>query len=252
MRRMECWARWAVSFGLCVACGGESATGDSTNHASTPGGSAGTSGSAAALNGGSAGAGGSASPARGGSTSTNGSGGTSLGGSAGASAAGGISNAGRAPVDGEGGSAGDPGNPENEPEPVRIIRGDPEDEFWDLTIRGQALDEYEGKLVIVRMGWPDRAPERLVSGGARIEDGAFDLVFPAAWEADLYKTKLVLIDVNGDHACDLTIDRLFGDSRASYADGFVVNLGSPRGMFDMAEIDDAFYCGWFNSEWPSE
>jgi hypothetical protein len=178
LRRIEHWGRWAVSFGLCVACGGESAAGDSTKSTSSPRGT--------------------------------------------------------------------------EPEPVRIIRGAPEDEFWDLTIWGEALDEYEGKLVTVRMGWPDRAPERLVSGGARIENGTFELVFPAAWERDLYKTKLVLIDVNGDHACDLAIDRLFGDSRATYADAFVVNLGSARSMHDMVEMDDAFYCEWFNSEWPLE
>jgi hypothetical protein len=135
---------------------------------------------------------------------------------------------------------------------VRIIRGAPDDEFWDLTIRGEGLDAYEGLAVHVRMGWPDRPPERLASGEAWIAQGAFELFFPAVWESALYKTKLVLIDMNGDGACDLSLDHLFGDSRAAQTAELVVNGGPSAGRYDMHDIPDEFYCGWFNSEWPLE
>jgi hypothetical protein len=160
-------------------------------------------------------------------------------------------------MSGRGGGAGVESHPEagaagEASSGVRIIRGAPDDEFWDLTIRGEGLDVYEGLAVLVRMGWPDRPPERLASGTASIVRGAFELLFPAVWESNLYKTKLVLIDVDGDGACDLSIDHLFGDSRAVQTAELVVNGGPSAGRHDMLEMPDEFYCGWFNSEWPLE
>jgi hypothetical protein len=164
-------------------------------------------------------------------------------------------------MSGRGGGAGAESDPEagaagETSSGVRIIRGAPDDKFLDLTIRGEALDAYEGLAVLVRMGWPDRPPERLAWGVAWIAQGAFELFFPAAWESGYYKTKLVLIDVNGDGACDLSIDRLFGDSSATSstvtAVELVVNGGPNTGPNDMQQMPGAFYCDWFNSEWPLE
>jgi hypothetical protein len=109
--------------------------------------------------------------------------------------------------------------------------------------------------VLVRIGHPDRPPERLGSGEAVIVDGAFELVFPAVWEASLYKVKLALIDVDGDGACDFSTDRLFQDARAARAEVLVVSTGGDGGD-QFVESENAVresYCNdWFNREWPRE
>ncbi|HEY3499716.1 MAG TPA: hypothetical protein VGK73_33725 [Polyangiaceae bacterium] len=178
------------------------------------------------------------------------SGGSEVGGAGGDSASGGAGTAGASNggSDGEGGAPGDP------LEPVRVIRGGP-GAYWDLTIRGEDLDSYDGKKVLVRIGHPDRPPERLGSGEAIIESGAFALVFPAVWEADLYKTKLVLIDVDGDGACDSSVDRLFRDSRAARADVLVVSTSQSGGNTYFSHVDDepgTNECEWYDEEWPQE
>jgi hypothetical protein len=138
-------------------------------------------------------------------------------------------------------------------EPVRVVRGDPvEDSFWDLTIRGVGLDEYEGKVVTVRIGMPDRAPERLGSGQTRIDAGAFELLFPEVWETSLYKQKLVYIDVDGDGACDLVNDKLFADFRAESHSEIVVRGMGTRQEAEFSRSDEPRYCALFNSEWPSQ
>jgi hypothetical protein len=139
-------------------------------------------------------------------------------------------------------------------EPVRVIRGTPDQAYWDLTIRGEALDAYDGMKVLVRIGNPERPPERLGSGEAFIDAGAFELVFPAVWDTALYKTKLALIDVDGDRACNLSVDQLFGDSRATRAEVLVVSPeGGPNHFTQRDAATDEYYCeAWFNREWPRE
>lgn len=138
-------------------------------------------------------------------------------------------------------------------EPVRVVRGAPgQDGFWDLTIRGVALDEYEGKVATVRIGMPDRAPERLGSGQARIAGGAFELTFPQVWEDSLYKQKLVYIDVDGDGACDLVNDQVFADFRASAAPELVVRGTGARQPAEFFPSAEPRYCALFNAEWPSQ
>ena len=51
---------------------------------------------------------------------------------------------------------------------VQIVRGAPDQEFWDLTVRGEGLDEYEGRIARVLLGQPAQPPERLGSGEAVI------------------------------------------------------------------------------------
>jgi hypothetical protein len=267
MRGSVQWAWSAVLLGLSSGCGGESSahravresagTGGTADAGSPAGGSTfdGRGGNAA---GGAPAAG---SPSAGTTGGDSSSAGTAAGESSSAgSATNGGTSGGTVPQGGMSGRGGGAGV-ESEPNAgaagdassgVRIIRGEPGEEFWDLTIRGEGLDEYEGLAVLVRMGWPDRPPERLAWGEASIAQGAFELLFPAVWESNLYKTKLVLIDVNGDGACDLSMDQLFGDSRAVQAAELVVNGGATAGRYDMGEMPDEFYCGWFNIEWPLE
>jgi hypothetical protein len=160
-------------------------------------------------------------------------------------ATGGVATGGAAAGAATGGSGGDA------LEPVRVIRGDPAATFTDLMIRGEGLDACEGKRVLVRLGWPDRPPERLGSGEARVEGGAFELFFPAVWEKYLYKTKLVLIDLDDDGACDLAKDLIFSDSGAAPVDTLVASK-DPSVPDRMFEATDSFYCRWYNEPWPEE
>jgi hypothetical protein len=279
MRGSMRWFRWALLVPACIACGrshGESAPDDGTagrtdssgGSLASSGGNAGTGGDT--TNGGSSGAsasGGAAGESEGGSAAglsgagaTNAAGGSGLGGAAGGSglggAAGEFSSGGTVSAGtSSGGTEAEGGAPGDALEPVRIIRGAEED-YWDLTIRGEGLDEYDGLRVLVRIGHPERPPERLGSGEALIDGGAFELVFPAVWETDLYKTKLALIDVDGDRACDLSVDRLFQDSRASAAEVLYVSPGRRDARYDFTESAESVgeqHCNdWFNRDWPRE
>jgi hypothetical protein len=137
-----------------------------------------------------------------------------------------------------------------------VIRGDPEASFAKLEIRGIALDSHEGELVTVKIGKPDRPPERLGSGWARIREGAFELSFPAVWEDGLYKQKLVHIDVDGDGTCTAVGDRLFEDSRGANTPELIVRGAGERGQNDIEEVGSTSeaesLCGILNAEWPAE
>jgi hypothetical protein len=138
-------------------------------------------------------------------------------------------------------------------EPVRVIRGEPGEPHWDLTIRGEDLEEYEGKRVRVRIGSPDRPPERLGSGGTLIKSGTFGLFFPEVWETSLYKLKLVFIDVDGNGSCDPAQDRVYRDARAAYATELVMREPLASGQFELHESSyPEIDCAVFNSPWPEK
>ncbi len=102
-------------------------------------------------------------------------------------------------------------------EPVRVIRGAPDEPLWhDVVVEGQGFSDLDGRIVTVRIGFPSRPPERLASGQVRIDMGAFSIRLPAALENSRYKRKLVLIDANGDGLCSAA-DLMFEDS--GFADG---------------------------------
>jgi hypothetical protein len=65
-----------------------------------------------------------------------------------------------------------------------------------------------------------------------------------------------LIDVDGDRACDLSVDRLFLDSRATAAEVLYVSPERNAGRNNLTEFDadlGEYYCDdWFNREWPRE
>jgi hypothetical protein len=156
-----------------------------------------------------------------------------------------------------GGAAGEPGvEPGDEGEPVTVIRGDPEASFADLKVRGVALDRHEGEFVTVKIGMPERPPERLGSGRARIREGTFELSFPAVWEDVLYKQKLVHIDVDGDGTCTAARDRLFQDYRAASTPELIVRGAGEGGHNDIAEVgslsEAESLCGIVNAGWPAE
>ena len=258
------WLRWALLVSLCIACGrsrGGSAASDGTGGRPVASGgslpsSAGNAGNSGESAGGSTSWGAAGEPESGGAGVSGAGGGSvagsnALGGAAGEFSMGGSATSGES----SGGTETDGGAPGTTLEPVRVIRGG-SDAYWDLIIQGEGLDEYNGTRVLVRVGNPDRPPERLGSGEALIDDGAFQLVFSAVWETNLYKTKLALIDVDGDRACDLSVDRLFGDSRASFTDVLFLSPERMTGGTYLVEPDAAvaqYYCDdWFNREWPRE
>ena len=102
-------------------------------------------------------------------------------------------------------------------EPVRVIRGAPDERLWhDVVVEGQGFSDLDGRIVTVRIGFPSRPPERLASGQARIDMGAFSIRLPGAMESGRSKRKLVQIDADGDRLCSAA-DLMFEDS--GFADG---------------------------------
>lgn len=138
----------------------------------------------------------------------------------------------------------------------RVIRGDPTQmKWWDLTVRGGALQAYEGALVTVRIGRPDRPPERLGSGQARVTNGEFALAFPQVWESSLYKAKSVWIDVDGNGKCDSQVDLVFDDNRAAEAPALYVGEAGPGNMRMRLLSNSNFVgnpCAAFEGNWPAE
>lgn len=125
-------------------------------------------------------------------------------------------------------------------EGVQIIRGDPGLTLWtDLTIEGSGLSVPDGTWVIVQVGTPERPPERLGYAETRVAGGAFSVHFPDIWEPGLYKKKVVLVDLDGDGACDRG-ELVFLDQRASAVDE-TIGLGD----FEPAT------CAEVIADWPA-
>lgn len=139
-------------------------------------------------------------------------------------------------------------------EPVRVIRGDPaQQEWWDLSVRGAALQAFEGMIATVRIGDPSAPPERLGSAQARIEGGAFALTFPAVWEAARYKYKRAFIDTDGNGRCDADVDAVFADQRGARIDALTLqpDATSTPAIFP-ASREPAADCAALNVVWPQE
>jgi hypothetical protein len=143
------------------------------------------------------------------------------------------------------------------PAPVRIIRGGPTITTWlTLTIEGHGLTALEGRLVSVRIGMPDRPPERLGSGQARVENGAFAITFPDVWETGgIYKQKLVFIDMDADGVCT-EADKTYSDYRAANEDTVLTLPGSmpPVPRLELRELQTvaevAAFCQLWAMPWP--
>jgi hypothetical protein len=140
-------------------------------------------------------------------------------------------------------------------DPVRVIRGAAtQSAWWDLAIKGGNLQPYEGATVTVRIGSPDRPPERLGSGQTRIENGEFSLLFPQVWEAGLYKLKQVWIDVDRNGTCNSATDLFFSDARAHFMpDLYVGDVGPLNARFGLDSASDPKDpCLVFTTRWPSK
>jgi hypothetical protein len=151
-------------------------------------------------------------------------------------------------------------------DPVSILRGDPNEPasaFSDLILRGEALESYDGKIVTVRIGIPDRPPERLGSAQTRIENGTFRLTFPLVWERDLYKKKIVFIDVNSDGVCNAGKDLVLADNRSVIPDGSTLIVNGAKSVNpafvsgrDPALMSDSLNpaedCAFMNMSWPTK
>ncbi len=142
---------------------------------------------------------------------------------------------------------------------ARIIRGDSNRTTWfSLTIEGSGFTNDEGKLVTARIGMPARPPERLGSAQVRIQDGAFRIEFPQGCEGDLYKQKVLFIDVDGDGSCTPGIDRVYVDFRFLEQDitlGLSDSVPAPatdRQMLRRSTVASSAdpYCQALNEPWP--
>jgi hypothetical protein len=117
----------------------------------------------------------------------------------------------------------------------------------DLTLVGVGLGNFQGQRVTALIGTLERAPERLGWGDQLIDGGAFGFVFPLVWEVDLYKRKLVYIDVDANGRCDTERDLLFGDYRATRASELFVKWPDATGIADMRPSSEG--CDAFNAAW---
>jgi hypothetical protein len=141
---------------------------------------------------------------------------------------------------------------------VQIIRGDPNWPAWfSLVMEGHGLAADEGRLATARIGMPDRPPERLGAGQVRIEGGAFRIEFPQGVEWDLYKRKLLFIDVDGDGSCTAGVDRVYADFSVFEQDmtltlGDSVPAPAPgsRILIPHTGSMPAYYSQASNSAWP--
>lgn len=148
---------------------------------------------------------------------------------------------------------------EDQLEKVAVIRGAADTSDWgDLTIHGEGLHEHEGKIVTVRVGFPDRPPERLGTGQVRIIDGGFTISLPDVAETTLYKRRVAFIDVDADGWCDASVDPVFADYRGAGDLELTLVPGDPsdkmltEGMMLEALIPDRECEEAFNVDWPAE
>jgi hypothetical protein len=133
-----------------------------------------------------------------------------------------------------------------------VLRGDPSATYWDLRVRGIGLDRFEGRQIVVRLGGLEDASERLATGSARVSGGSFELFFPQAWEANLYKLKRAYIDVDGNGSCSAAQDLVFMDARAAKIEVLEVRdqVSSPTRTDFARASDPAGECAALNMTWP--
>jgi hypothetical protein len=138
-------------------------------------------------------------------------------------------------------------------EPTRVFRGNPADEFWDLTFRGEGLEHLDGRVVTVRVGNPAGATERLGSGQARIVGGSFELLLAGVWEAYFYKRKMLYIDADQSGRCEGASDLVFHDARAVMQQVLTVRVSPPFSNTDLSPSTEAAEaCEELNKPWPAE
>jgi hypothetical protein len=133
---------------------------------------------------------------------------------------------------------------------VEIIRGADGETWLDLTIAGQDLNIADGNTVVIQIGTPDFAPERLGHAVTQLAGGGFSVDFPDVWEHGLYKKKVIFFDLDDDGACDGT-ETVLVDFSASLDDRVLTATAplEPGGIWG-----DFFLgtCAELVADWPSE
>jgi len=111
----------------------------------------------------------------------------------------------------------------------------------------------------VRVGSPDRPPERLVQAWSRFHDGGFEIALPMGVETSLYKAKFLYVDADGDGLCTPENDLGYRDASFLEADLTFVLQGSvppatgntERLMLQTTATDlTAPVCDVMNGPWP--
>jgi len=133
---------------------------------------------------------------------------------------------------------------------VEIIRGAEGAAWIDVTLAGEGLDVPAGTTVIMEIGIPDRAPERLGHAVTHVEAGAFSVAFPSVWESGLYKQKLVLLDLDDDGQCD-DGEPLLADYSASEQARTLTARPPGEGGFLWGDFA-AGECADFVADWPTQ
>jgi hypothetical protein len=123
---------------------------------------------------------------------------------------------------------------------VQIVRGDPASTWLDLTITGAELTVLDGTQVVIQIGMPDRAPERLGLAITETADRGFTVRFPSVWESGLYKKKVILFDLDGDLAC-------------TDGETVLVDFSAAVASVEMTTADFfAADCSEYVADWPAE
>lgn len=140
--------------------------------------------------------------------------------------------------------------------PIAIIRGDPAATDWlTLTVDARGLAVEDGTLFRLRMGHPERPPERLTDAVVVVEGGGFSLELPASNEPDLYKRRAGFLDVDGDGVCTIGVDPLYVDYRFIEADTTLMlsdSVPRPDTNLYFLRHDAAEECDALNMAWPAE
>jgi hypothetical protein len=123
---------------------------------------------------------------------------------------------------------------------VSIIRGDPAEDWIDLRISGDGIDAPDGTAVIVQIGTPESATERLGLAVLALDGGAFAIDLPDVAEPGLYKRKIVLVDFDGDGACG-SGEPMFANHSAPFVDTAITTA-----HFDTVDCRD------YVVDWPTE
>jgi len=93
---------------------------------------------------------------------------------------------------------------------VEVTGGDPLTQPWsDLTLEGQGFEAYEGREIHLRVASSLGPFDLTGQGTAVVACGSFAFFAPEQLEYGVYKNLVLLIDENGNGACDDGVDTVW-------------------------------------------